>query len=538
MLLTSLAVLISVPCFVVGLVAVFVSHQYHYAYNQYSGGSSSREEAAANKNSTCVRPRIFCCAGPRTTSKPFCIGVWALVSLSLLLAAAYAGLAALGSNTLFSHPNNYKCVTQSGLGAPDALMDGTPFGGNTPARWHVLSYDAGAGPSSALVYVLANGLTFPASNWTSWVPGDWANVEFYSRPSPGSGTRIKNRAWYTNTSASAPLVILAHGRGECKSKYESLLPANMLHRAGFSTLLMDYRNHGESERSEGGKLTWGVGESLDVLGAWDWAVAQGVAPDSIGLHAPSMGGGAVSLAIASDPRVRSAFVDAPACDPYSLVSSNVASAYGGVLSPIAAMLTETIYAMSSARTEYNVWRQPYQELGRLRANQSYAAVGTVGDLYIPADMVKQCYAAAAASQAKDTMLWILDDEAKYRALSIIKARPEFETRWVAGSHVRLMLYEPREYEARLVGWFRRTLAAQPAAANWEPHARRLHAALGGFPVRHRFNALTTEEGSNPFAWMDALAARMRRRKLLRLGEGEARDAAHAELQQIAEATRV
>ena len=43
----------------------------------------------------------------------------------------------------------------------------------------------------------------------------------------------------------------------------------MLARSGFSVLMMDLRDAGDSD-VEDGRVAWGTEEYLDVLGAWDW----------------------------------------------------------------------------------------------------------------------------------------------------------------------------------------------------------------------------------------------------------------------------
>ncbi len=104
--------------------------------------------------------------------------------------------------------------------------------------------------------------------------------------------------------------------------------------------------------------------------------------------------------------------------------------------------------------------------------------------------------------------------AKYHTTSTMRQRADFDTRWSSGSHVRLMMYEPREYEKRIISWFLGTLALHPNMTNWLPHARRLRNALVHWPERHRFKDGQQPDGDNPFAWMDALAARVQRRRRL------------------------
>ena len=53
--------------------------------------------------------------------------------------------------------------------------------------------------------------------------------------------------WIPGDAADAPTVIMVHGIYSCRREANILVPAGMLHRAGFSVLLMDLRDHGDSE---------------------------------------------------------------------------------------------------------------------------------------------------------------------------------------------------------------------------------------------------------------------------------------------------
>jgi dipeptidyl aminopeptidase/acylaminoacyl peptidase len=76
----------------------------------------------------------------------------------------------------------------------------------------------------------------------------------------------------------------------------------MLHRNGFSVLLVDLRDHGDSE-VEDARYANGTEEYLDVLGAWDWLTAGGVAPDRIGVLGESLGAAVAIIAAGEEPRI-------------------------------------------------------------------------------------------------------------------------------------------------------------------------------------------------------------------------------------------
>ena len=117
-------------------------------------------------------------------------------------------------------------------------------------------------------------------------------------------------------------------------------------------------------------LTWGVGEHLDMLGAWDWLVARGFAPENIGIHGPSMGGASATIAIANEPRVRSAWVDAPACWPWKLALDRAAAMFGGILAPIAAQVVSSSIAVGQRWTSYDMSSNaPKDVIVKLTRNQ-------------------------------------------------------------------------------------------------------------------------------------------------------------------------
>jgi dipeptidyl aminopeptidase/acylaminoacyl peptidase len=136
-------------------------------------------------------------------------------------------------------------------------------------------------------------------------------VEFRSRDPRIPGLVL--RGWWIPAGADAPAVLLVHGLGNCRRDDNVLLPAGMLHRAGFSVLLMDQRDHGDSD-DEDLRFAGGTEEYLDVLGAWDWLVAQGSPPDRIGILGMSFGAATSVIAGGEEPRVRAVWEDSSYAD--------------------------------------------------------------------------------------------------------------------------------------------------------------------------------------------------------------------------------
>jgi alpha-beta hydrolase superfamily lysophospholipase len=125
---------------------------------------------------------------------------------------------------------------------------------------------------------------------------------------------LELRGWWSPpTMPDHGAVLIVHGRNACRGDPQVLVPAGMLHHAGFGVLLIDLRDNGQSDR-EDGHWAGGVDEWQDVDGAWRWLQSQGFDADEIGLMGVSMGTGAISLAMAREPAMAAAFLDSPWAD--------------------------------------------------------------------------------------------------------------------------------------------------------------------------------------------------------------------------------
>ena len=100
----------------------------------------------------------------------------------------------------------------------------------------------------------------------------------------------------------APTVVLAHGWGTSKSAM--LDRAAVLHD-DYNLLLLDFRNHGQSEESQ---TTQGVREARDLVAMLDWLEAS-KGPDRIAVQGSSMGGASALAAAVRDERIDALIVE-------------------------------------------------------------------------------------------------------------------------------------------------------------------------------------------------------------------------------------
>jgi dipeptidyl aminopeptidase/acylaminoacyl peptidase len=147
---------------------------------------------------------------------------------------------------------------------------------------------------------------------------------------PSRDANITLSSWFIPAdSANVPAVIVIHGLGvstaDCKHNPRALLPAGILHQAGYNVLMIDLRQHGDSTITTG---MWAANttEYRDVLGSWDWLInTQKIAPQQIGLFAYSGGTGAALIAMGHEPQIAAAWIDSPYADLPTSISDHLSA---------------------------------------------------------------------------------------------------------------------------------------------------------------------------------------------------------------------
>jgi dipeptidyl aminopeptidase/acylaminoacyl peptidase len=104
--------------------------------------------------------------------------------------------------------------------------------------------------NTPVFFSVNNAYDIGSPDFSAYEMADFQTVNFPSRED-----NVRINAWYVAASGldegNAPAVILVHGPGDCKRSPFILLPAGMLNHAGLKVLMIDQRNHGDSQVTDG-----------------------------------------------------------------------------------------------------------------------------------------------------------------------------------------------------------------------------------------------------------------------------------------------
>ena len=308
------------------------------------------------------------------------------------------------------------------------------------------------GYAGAGLYVLETGThldggchqehaAFTPAQWTDkvWVSGDFtptldvtpyqmADYREVTFPSRGE-TNLTIHGWMIRAAkADAPVVIVVHGQGSCRRDPAVLLPAAMLHRQDLGVLMIDMRDSGDSS-TEDGRFGAGSDEYRDVLGAWDWLVGQGVAPQRIGVFGQSGGAAAIVVAMGEESRVAAGWEESGFMDMGTMVKEELKR----MGFPDALALPATLWAQAFG--DDFVGKSPLAEMAKMGTRPFQIVHGT-------ADKRVNVHHATDA-------------------LAVLQRSSPSATAWLIpnGEHVEGPFLLPAEYEARLGAFFHAVLGA-------------------------------------------------------------------------------
>lgn len=124
-----------------------------------------------------------------------------------------------------------------------------------------------------------------------------------------------------SSGSSRGVVVLAHqlcsDRAEWSQASHDWVTA--LAQRGVTTVAIDLRGHGQSSDA---RLSFGINEHRDILGAVDWLRAQGYPAGSIGVLGVSLGGVSAILAAAREPAIGATVSDCAFAELAPLMRDN------------------------------------------------------------------------------------------------------------------------------------------------------------------------------------------------------------------------
>jgi dienelactone hydrolase len=231
--------------------------------------------------------------------------------------------------------------------------------------------------------------------------------------------------WIPAVSPAAPAIVVVHGIKSCRREPNVLLAAGMLYRHGYSVLLMDLRDHGDSEGDDA-RFAGGSEEYLDVLGAWDWLVAQGVPEERIGILGMSFGAATSVIAGGQEPRVAAVWADSSPTEMRRAIGLFLEDQAGlpDLLVPGA-----ILWARIIAGDDLTAF-DPIDEVARY-GGRSIAFVHGERDEVLPASMAQELHDRAVTAGAASPDAWAI----------------------AGAGHTQGVYVAPEGYETRLVEFF-------------------------------------------------------------------------------------
>lgn len=224
--------------------------------------------------------------------------------------------------------------------------------------------------------------------------GGWPGVRTSSLRLASRQASLRISASYHAVAEPRGAIVLVHGKDCCRGhelKDDSESLARALTARGLCVLAIDLRGHGHSDPA---RLSFGLHEGQDVLGAFDWLVAQGFKSQSIGFLGASMGGAAVVAAMGSEPRLTGpAVLDSAFAHFRGLMEAHFGSGPSRWLLPGCLWWSRRLLSC-----DLRTW-SPASVLGRCRT-RPMLVIHASGDRFVPVAHAHEL------ARAADTRLWI------------------------------------------------------------------------------------------------------------------------------------
>ncbi|MEM9773892.1 MAG: alpha/beta fold hydrolase [Chloroflexota bacterium] len=231
--------------------------------------------------------------------------------------------------------------------------------------------------------------------------------------------------WYIPGNAYTPAIINLHGLGSCKYSVVNLMQAGMLNNAGYSVLMMDVRDAGDSDY-EDGRSAIGNEEYLDALGGFDWLQTE-KKHDTVAVLGNSLGAATALIAFAQEPKLAAAFVDSPFDNLPQIIQEEL------VREGYPPFLYASGLIAARMRGDNIAFNNPHDAINNANGRPIFVTHGTA-DTRIGVHHTEQL-AERASAAGENVSVWIIDDV----------------------EHVKAVGKMPIEYEKRMLDFFNNAL---------------------------------------------------------------------------------
>lgn len=220
----------------------------------------------------------------------------------------------------------------------------------------------------------------------------WEDVAFISRDG------LTLRGWWFPAPGASRALVLVHGYGmhRIDDTWGSDAIARHFLARGCSVLLFDLRGHGASEH---GRLSFGVDERADLLGALDFVADRGVPRAGTAVIGVSYGAATALLAAPQMPEIAGIVADSAFADAWPVIAGKMWQ-----VAPLLMRLrpAPVIRAVSRLRYRVNLLHaRPVDALARLHGVPVLLIHGTA-DSYIPPHHAARLHAALPGAE-----LWLV-----------------------------------------------------------------------------------------------------------------------------------
>ncbi|MFH1401802.1 MAG: alpha/beta fold hydrolase [Parcubacteria group bacterium] len=250
-------------------------------------------------------------------------------------------------------------------------------------------------------------------------------ISFEEVEFPARGGNIQLRGWWlpATTTEVAGTIILVHGLDDNRATLKLGLVdlADGLRQENFNVLMFDLRGHGESDS---GRLSGGLFEQDDLLGAYDWVVKEKNPPCKIGLLGISMGASISLLVAAREPGISGVVADSPFANIKDMLATEipkrapVPSWLASALVPGITWTVRTLYKIDLDKID------PEKVVGDLK--YPFLLIHCDNDERIPVKHSRRLHEAAPS------ILWVID----------------------SGEHAQIFKAHPEDYIKRVSDYFR------------------------------------------------------------------------------------